>query len=116
MGWRARHVRIRHRWRVASDRGDDYLEAFAAVRSVVNDIDPIGLAMMGAPEDEYDPEVTDLVRLVMRPAKFGEADVDAIWRRWFGDDYAAMHRVESLSEQTLALRRLQEQYGAPRQP
>lgn len=37
-------------------------EFFLAVRSVVNREDPVGLLDMGAPEDEYDIEVKDLIR------------------------------------------------------
>ena len=69
---------------------------------------------MGAPEDEYDPEVTDLVRLVMRPEPFDDQDVDAIWCRWFGDDYAEMHNVRSLPEQVRELRLLQVRYAEAR--
>lgn len=34
---------------------------FMAVREIVNSEDPIRLLTMGAPLDEYEPEVTDLV-------------------------------------------------------
>lgn len=92
-------------------RGKAYREALAAVREVINRIDPIGLIEMGAPEDEYDPEAADLVRLVMRSDAFGEAEVDAVWRRWFGDDYATASNAGSLSDQTRELHRLQEQFA-----
>ncbi|MFI7106768.1 hypothetical protein ACIBK9_10710 [Nonomuraea sp. NPDC050227] len=36
----------------------------AAVRVLINQYDPEGLLGMGAPEDEYDPEVRDLTALV----------------------------------------------------
>ena len=55
---------------------------FLAARIVVNREDPVGLLGMGAPEDEYDPEVKDLV-------KWHEAvtadQVRAIFLRWFGE-------------------------------
>jgi hypothetical protein len=35
---------------------------FLAVRTVVNREDPVGLLDAGAPEDEYDPEVGDLIK------------------------------------------------------
>lgn len=90
-----------------------YAEAVAAVREVINRLDPIGLIAIGAPEDEYDSEVTDLVRLVMRPQEFNEDEVDAVWRRWLGDDYATMHNVHSLPDQARELHRLQELYATP---
>ena len=34
---------------------------FLTARTAVNREDPVGLLGMGAPEDEYDPEVRDLV-------------------------------------------------------
>jgi hypothetical protein len=55
---------------------------FLAARIVVNREDPVGLLGMGAPEDEYDPEVKDLV-------KWHEGvtadQVRAIFLRWFGE-------------------------------
>jgi hypothetical protein len=60
-----------------------YREAFAEVRLVTNDADPEFLREMGAPVDEYDPEVGDLVRLVLRPDPPTEDEVNAVWRRWF---------------------------------
>jgi len=35
---------------------------FLAARTVVNREDPVGLLGMGAPEDEYDAEVKDLIK------------------------------------------------------
>jgi len=35
---------------------------FLAARTVVNREDPAGLLGFGAPEDEYDPEVEDLIK------------------------------------------------------
>lgn len=66
-------------------RSHKYDEAYAAVRRVVNEHDPEGLLEMGAPEDEYDPEVTDLVRLVLRGDSLDPRDVIATWARWFGE-------------------------------
>jgi hypothetical protein len=40
---------------------------------------------MGTPDDEYDLEVGDLVRLLFRDAPPTEEEVTAVWRRWFGD-------------------------------
>ena len=93
--------------REASDR---YEAALADVAAVVNRLDPIGLLDIGAPDDEYEPEVTDLVRLVMRSAPFGEAEVDEVWRRWFGDDYSAMGSTD-LAAQVSELKTLQARYA-----
>jgi hypothetical protein len=100
---------------MADPRTDRYVAALAAVREVVNGLDPVGLIAGGAPEDEYGPEVADLVRLVMRPEPFDEETVDAVWRRWFGDDYT-MAGSERLREQTLQLTEFQSQFGQRRRP
>jgi hypothetical protein len=67
-------------------RSQKYDDALSAVRVIVNTHDPEGLLAMDAPEDEYDPEVTDLVRLVLRGNVLDPSDVEAIWTRWFGND------------------------------
>jgi len=54
---------------------------FLAVRAVVNREDPIGLIAMDAPEDEYDPEVEDLVKW-RRPVT--AARVAEVFLHWFG--------------------------------
>jgi hypothetical protein len=95
---------------VDRDRRRVYTDAVAAVREVVDRLDPIGLREMGAPEGEYDPEVDDLVRLVMRPESFDEEAVDAVWRRWFGDDYS-MNGSDQLATQTRELQKLQSRFG-----
>lgn len=46
-----------------------------AVKEVVNEIDPIGLIRGGAPLDEYDAEVTQIVVILQR---YKDKDVDAV--------------------------------------
>jgi hypothetical protein len=72
---------------VTARRSARYDAAAARVRAVVNELDPIGLLGMEAPENEYDPEVTDLVRLVLRDVPPTEDEVSEVFRRWFGEDY-----------------------------
>jgi hypothetical protein len=55
---------------------------FLAARIVVNREDPVGLLGMDAPEDEYDPEVKDLVK--WRGAVTAD-QVRAVFLRWFGE-------------------------------
>lgn len=58
---------------------------FLAARTVVNREDPVGLLDAGAPQDEYGPEVADLI-------KSGEAvtaeQVRAVFLHWFGESGA----------------------------
>ena len=55
---------------------------FLTARTAVNREDPVGLLGMGAPEDEYDPEVRDLVK--WREAVTAD-QVRAVFLRWFGE-------------------------------
>jgi len=71
---------VRRSWR--------YDKAWVEVKRVVAAADPIGLLAGGAPDDEYDPEVTDLVRLVLGPSEITRDRVDAVWTRWFGQEYS----------------------------
>lgn len=57
---------------------------FLAARAVLNAEDPIGLLAIGAPEDEYDPEVR---RLVKWRSPLTASDVVAVFVRYFGEDY-----------------------------
>lgn len=63
-----------------SDDSDSALR-LAAVRAVVNEQDPIGLLELGAPEDEYDPEVGDLAELEV---PITAQEVIGVFLRWFG--------------------------------
>jgi hypothetical protein len=93
-------------------RSQKYDDAYAAIRALVNAADPIGLIQGGAPEDEYDPEVNDLVRLVLRADAFDEEDVDAVWTRWFGDTYLTCRTRKKTRELTAALHALQLRFNA----
>jgi hypothetical protein len=53
---------------------------FLAVRRVLNREDPIGLLRMGAPDDEYDPEIRDLIKW-RTPVTADQ--VSAVFLRWF---------------------------------
>ena len=58
---------------------------FLAARTVVNREDPVGLLGAGAPEDEYEPEIRDLIK--WRKAVTAE-QVSAVFLRWFGESGA----------------------------
>jgi hypothetical protein len=58
---------------------------FLAARTVVNREDPVGLLGIGAPEDEYEPEIRDLIK--WRKAVTAE-QVSAVFLRWFGESGA----------------------------
>ena len=54
---------------------------FLAVRTVVNREDPVGLLDAGAPQDEHDPEVGNLIKLHEAVAA---EQVSAVFLRWSG--------------------------------
>lgn len=60
---------------------------FLASRAVVNEVDPVGLIDMGAPDDEYDAEVEDLI--MWRDPVTAER-VAEVFIRWFGPENGAM--------------------------
>ncbi|MEV0584594.1 hypothetical protein [Nonomuraea sp. NPDC050310] len=55
----------------------------AAVHRVIDRYDPEGLLAMGAPQDEYRPEVEDLAALVRGAEPITPERVAAVWSRWF---------------------------------
>lgn len=56
-------------------------DRFRRTRAVVNRVDPVHLIAIGAPDDEYDPEVRDLIRLTQ---PVSPADVADVFAAWFG--------------------------------
>jgi hypothetical protein len=80
------------------------VRARAHVRRVVNAADPEGLLDLGAPADEYDPEVEDLTRLVQH-GDVTTATVREIWERWFGPGSALQDNPALLEHLTQQLRR-----------
>jgi hypothetical protein len=60
---------------------------FLAARAAVNEVDPVGLLAFGCPDDEYDPEVEDLIkwREPVTPEHVAEVFV-----RWFGPEDGTM--------------------------
>lgn len=95
-------------------RSQRYDDGFTAVRHVLNKWDPERLIETGAPGDEYDPEVTDLVRLVLGAAPVTGEAIEDVWRRWFGDDHGLREHV--LAAVTDDLTFLQSRFNPPAKP
>lgn len=74
----------------------------AAVRGIVDALDPEGLLAIGAPADEYSPEVDALAGLVAA-GPVTAADVLATWEHWFGPGSALARYPEHLHRLTAAL-------------
>lgn len=79
----------------------------AAVRALIKGYDPEGLLGMGAPDDEYDSEVRDLVALVHGGEEITPEAVSTVWNRWFDNvsDWC-VRKPEQVSEVAAALERL----------
>jgi hypothetical protein len=71
---------------------DDAL--FSAIRALINQYDPEDLLDI-APQDEYDPEVRELVNLARGREKITSEVIARAWLRYFGaSDWPAEHREE----------------------
>jgi hypothetical protein len=72
-----------------------YQALVAAVERAINETDPIGLLEIGAPSDEYAPEIGTIVPRLATVERLD--DVVAVLHeefiRWFGDDTAGPQRV-----------------------
>jgi hypothetical protein len=73
-----------------------------AVRRVVDAQDPEGLLALGAPADEYSPEVAALAELVAA-GPVTDAGVLAVWGHWFGPGSSVARNPERLHRLTSAL-------------
>lgn len=85
---------------------------WADIDRVVAREDPEGLLAMGAPEDEYRPEVDDLTSLVLSDVVDAEAVLD-LWERWFGPRCGLVRSAACLGRLTAALTDLQHRHSLP---
>jgi hypothetical protein len=86
----------------------DYERAFAVVTRVVHEWDPYGLIEVGAPSDEFDPEVRDIIpRLaeIRSPLDASEL-LSEVFGRWFGpEDFPLSSCMEAGQALYLSLRK-----------
>ncbi len=73
-----------------------------AVRRIVDDLDPEGLLALGAPADEYAPEVAALAELVAA-GPVVDTGVLAVWEHWFGPGSSVERHPDRLHRLTAAL-------------
>lgn len=62
----------------------EYERLRAAVSERMNAHDLLGLMDLGAPDDEYDPEMRDFVRLIAEGVTITPEVVATVWHKWFG--------------------------------
>src|SRR5687768_11861270 len=63
----------------------DYARLREAVTSHLNVHDLLGVLDLGAPADEYEPEMEDFVRLIAEGMSITPEVVAGVWHKWFGD-------------------------------
>lgn len=56
-----------------------------AVTACLNAHDLLGVLDLGAPADEYDPEMEDLAELIAVGQPIIAEVVAGVWHKWFGD-------------------------------
>ncbi|QHJ70909.1 DUF1871 family protein [Planococcus halotolerans] len=61
------------------------MEEYIIVKSIIDDWDPIGLLDLGCPEDEYDPEIRDIVALLPHVKSVDELAlrIRQVFIKWF---------------------------------
>ncbi|MBT2546901.1 hypothetical protein [Arthrobacter sp. ISL-65] len=57
----------------------------AAVTDILNAHDLLAVLDLGAPADEYDPEMNDFVALIEEGTAITPEVVAGVWHKWFGD-------------------------------
>jgi hypothetical protein len=62
-----------------------FLSEYIFVKEVIDEWDPIGLLGMGCPDDEYDPEIRDIVRLLSNIKSVVELAevIHNVFDKWF---------------------------------
>jgi hypothetical protein len=71
-------------WETWRERKEHEAELYPIVKRAVDRADPIGLLALGAPPDEYDPEVRSLVQRLARRGDLTGLDVALVFHEWFG--------------------------------
>lgn len=64
------------------------MDKYITVKKVIDEWDPIGLLSMGCPDDEYDPEIKDIVQLLSNIESVDEfADgIQKVFFKWFQEE------------------------------
>lgn len=61
---------------------------YAVLKRIINKYDPIHLLSLGAPEDEYDPEIKSILKRLNNEQNQGEIEriITEEFNYWFGED------------------------------
>ncbi len=86
---------------------EEYRRLHSALREIVNKEDPIGLIGMGAPADEYDPEISAILPKIKecKSVESLQTMIHAVFVKWFDKETASPRgRYRSIAEQVFALK------------
>ncbi|WP_316571766.1 DUF1871 family protein [Neobacillus sp. YIM B06451] len=64
------------------------MDEYFLVKEVIDEWDPIGLLGMGCPDDEYDPEINDIVKRLSNITSVDELaqEIQEVFLKWFGEN------------------------------
>lgn len=69
---------------MVTDPGMRYERAIEEVKRLVDEADPMGLVVIGAPDDEYDSQAREVARHLLHGEAITEEWVRRTWPEWFG--------------------------------
>lgn len=63
------------------------MNEYVTFKKIIDEWDPIGLLKMGCPDDEYAPEVVDIIRLLPRVKSVDELamGIQKVFTDWFAE-------------------------------
>jgi hypothetical protein len=77
---------------------------YGQVEEVINRHDPMGLLAMGAPKDEYKPEIKDLVeRRNQNNMALSPDEIRVVFEYWFYPGCMKQEKAEAISKELRAL-------------
>ncbi|RLQ84859.1 DUF1871 family protein [Planomicrobium sp. Y74] len=74
------------------------MNEYIFVKSIIDDWDPIGLLDLGCPEDEYDPEIRDIVALLPHVKSVDELalSIRQVFMKWF-EEFLSIEKCQPVA-------------------
>jgi hypothetical protein len=72
-------------------------EWFVRVKAAVDAVDPVGLLGLGAPDDEYDPEVEELAGWLRGGGQLTPQVIVDVFDRWFWPGYCTWEQAARIA-------------------
>lgn len=69
------------------------MDKYVLVKKIIDEWDPIGLLHLGCPNDEYDPEIDDIVKLLPQVNSVNELalGIRQVFIKWF-EEYLSIEK------------------------